>query len=51
MDKMPGGLNFIGKSTEPKPDPDEEKILSGETLYFVDTKEAFVYYDREWWDA
>ena len=51
MDKMPGGLDFISKSTEPKPDPDKEIIKSGEKLYHVDTKKAFVYYDREWWPA
>jgi hypothetical protein len=46
MRKMIGGFNYIGKSTEPMPVDDVE---DGETLYLVDTKKAFIWYDGEWW--
>lgn len=48
MTKMYGGVNYIGKSTEEKP---TDGVKDGEQLYLVDTKETFVFYDGEWWDA
>ena len=48
MKKMYFGYNYIGKSTEPMP---TTGIKSGETLYLVDTKKAFIWYDGQWWDA
>lgn len=48
MKQMFGGVNYIGKSTEEKP---IAGVKDGESLYLVDTKEAFVFYDGEWWPA
>ena len=48
MRKMYGGVNYIGKSTE-------EKITSGvkegETLYEVDTKKSYIFYDGQRWEV
>lgn len=44
---MPGGVNRIGKSTEEK---DLEDVRPGETLYLVDTKQIFIFYDGQWWE-
>lgn len=48
MAKMFGGVNYIIKSTEAKP---VNGVKDGESLYEVDTKKAFVFYDGQWWDA
>ena len=48
MDKMLGGVNYICKSTEPKP---TTGVKSGEALYEVDTKKTYIWYDGQWWDA
>ena len=46
MKQMFSGVNYIGKSTEPKP---TTGVRNGETLYLVDTGEAFIFYNGEWW--
>ncbi len=46
MKQMFGGVNYIGKSTEEKP---IIGVKNGETLYIVDTGEAFIFYDGQWW--
>lgn len=46
MIKMFGGVNYIGKSTEEKP---VTGVKNGETLYIVDTGDAFIFYNGEWW--
>ena len=48
MNKMFGGVNYIGKSTEEKP---ITGVKNGETLYIVDTKEVFIFYNGEWFPA
>lgn len=48
MKKMIGGYGWIGKSTEEKP---TVETIDGEPLYLVDTKESFVWYEGQWWDA
>ena len=48
MDKMYGGFNYIGKSTEEKP---LRGVKNGETLYIVDIKKAYIFYDGEWWEV
>ena len=48
MSKFYGGINYIAKSDEPKP---TTGIKAGEVLYWVDTKESFIWYDGQWWDA
>ena len=45
--RMPGGINRIGKSTENK---DLDDVRDGETLYLVDTKQIFIYYDGQWYE-
>ena len=45
MDKMYGGVGFIGKSTEVRP---TKNVKNGEELYLVDTGETLVWYDGEW---
>ncbi len=46
MDKMYGGVNYIGLSTEEKPDSAKD----GECLYEVDTKKVYICYNNEWWE-
>ena len=48
MKQMLGGVNYIGKSTEEKP---TVGVRNGETLYLVDTGEAFIFYDGQWWEV
>ena len=47
MERMTGGVNYIGKSTEQKP---TYGVKPGETLYLVDTKQIFIFYDGQWWE-
>ena len=47
MKKMNGGVNYIGKSTEQKPD---QNVKPGEIIYLVDTKQIFIFYDGQWWE-
>ncbi len=42
------GVNYIGKSTEEKP---VNGVKSGATLYEVDTKKAYIFYDGQWWEV
>lgn len=46
MDKMYGGVNYIGESTEVKP---TEGVKNGETFYEVDTRKSYIFYSGEWW--
>lgn len=39
--------DFIGKSSETKP---IEGVGDGDTLYEVDTKKNYIYYDGEWYE-
>ena len=48
MKRMFGGVNYIGKSNEPKP---TTGVKDGEILYLVDTKESFMFYEGQWWDC
>lgn len=48
MNKMFGGVNYIGKSDETKP---TTGVKDGETLYLVDTKETFIFYKGQWWEV
>lgn len=48
MDKMYGGVNYIGKSTEEKP---TTGIKNGETLYEVDAKKSYIFYSGEWFEV
>ena len=48
MDKMFGGVNYIGKSTEDKP---VAGVKNGETLYEVDTKKSYIFYGGQWWEV
>lgn len=48
MSKMYGGVNYICKSTEEKP---ITGVKNGESLYLVDTKEVFIFYNGEWYEA
>lgn len=47
MTKMFGGVNYIGKSTDQRP---MDGVKNGETLYTVDTKQIFIFYDGQWWE-
>jgi hypothetical protein len=48
MIKMYGGVNYIGKSDEPKP---TTGVKAGETLYEVDTKKSYIYYSGQWYEV
>ena len=48
MDKMFGGVNYIGKSTDDKP---VTGVKNGETLYEVDTKKSYIFYNGEWYEV
>lgn len=48
MRKMFGGVNYIGKSTEEKI---TTGVKEGETLYEVDTKKSYIFYDGQWWEV
>lgn len=48
MTKMFGGVNYIGKSTEAKP---IDGVKTGETLFEVDTKKSYIFYDGQWWEV
>ena len=46
MAKMFSGINYIGKSTEDKP----QEAKNGEAFYEVDTNKVYIWYDGQWWE-
>ena len=51
MKRIPiSAADYIGKSTEQKPQL-QDGAKDGETLYEVDTKKAYIFYDGDWWEV
>lgn len=42
--------DFVGLSTEIKPDNTNEKVVNGSTFYEVDTSKLFIYYNGTWYE-
>lgn len=42
--------DFVGLSTESKPDNTNERVINGSTFYEVDTSKLFIYYNGTWYE-
>lgn len=42
--------DFVGLSTDTKPDNTNDKVVNGSTFFEVDTSTLFIYYEGTWYE-